>query len=46
MWLIRIPLAFFLSARMGLRGVWIAMAVELTVRGLVMISRLAMKKQK
>lgn len=32
-WIVRIPLAIALAGNMGLRGVWIAMAVELCVRG-------------
>ena len=40
MWLVRIPLAAFLSGRIGLRGVWIAMCVELTVRGLLFLGML------
>lgn len=41
MWLVRIPLAAFLASRLGLAGAWVAMAVELCVRGLLMGSRLA-----
>ena len=33
MWFVRIPLAMFLSPRIGLQGVWIAMCIELCVRG-------------
>lgn len=36
-WLIRIPLAAIMAGSMGLRGVWIAMAVELSVRGIVFL---------
>ena len=43
-WLVRIPLAALLSVRMGLAGVWVAMAVELTVRGLIFLVRLKVKK--
>lgn len=39
-WGVRIPLAAFLASRIGLRGAWIAMAVELCVRGLFMLGRL------
>ena len=38
-WLVRIVLAFFLASRMGLQGVWIAMAVELTFRGIIFLLR-------
>ena len=38
-WLVRIVLAFFLASRMGLQGVWIAMAVELTFRGIIFLIR-------
>lgn len=37
MWLVRIPLAFVLSLSLGLRGVWIAMCIELCVRGVLFI---------
>ena len=43
-WLVRIPLAYMLAQTMGLRGVWMAMCIELTVRGLIFIIRLRMKK--
>ena len=33
MWLVRIPLAFVLSKNYGLQGVWLAMCIELCVRG-------------
>ncbi len=45
-WLVRIPLAYVLAQTMGLKGVWLAMAIELTVRGLIFIVRLKMKKIK
>lgn len=41
MWVVRLPLAAFLAPQIGLRGVWIAMAIELTVRGLLFFVRLA-----
>ncbi len=44
MWLIRLPLAWFLAPRLGLRGVWIAMALELTARGIVFLVRFARGK--
>lgn len=40
MWGVRITLAAILAPHMGLTGVWIAMASELTVRGLVFLARL------
>lgn len=40
MWLIRLGMAYYLSLSYGLRGVWIAMAVELSVRGLLFLARL------
>ncbi|MDE6826368.1 MAG: MATE family efflux transporter, partial [Paramuribaculum sp.] len=39
-WLIRLPLAAWLAPIMGLSGVWIAMAVELTLRGIFFLWRL------
>ncbi len=42
MWLVRIPLAYVLAPRIGLRGVWIAMWLQLTVCGtlfLIMLYR-------
>jgi len=38
-WLVRISLACVLASTMGLRGVWIAMAVELCFRGLIFLWR-------
>ncbi|MBR3693142.1 MAG: MATE family efflux transporter [Erysipelotrichales bacterium] len=38
-WGVRLVLAYFLVESMGLHGVWIAMAVELCVRGLLMLYR-------
>lgn len=43
MWCIRLPLAAFLSKSMGLRGVWIAMCIELCVRGTLFLIRLGGK---
>lgn len=45
-WLIRIPLAAILARTMGLQGVWLAMCIELTVRGLIFLLRLRFKKIK
>lgn len=39
-WLVRIPLAWWLAQSMGLRGVWMAMAIELTFRGTIFLIRL------
>lgn len=39
-WLVRIPLAAILAPSMGLRGVWIAMAIELTFRGVIFVLRM------
>lgn len=39
-WLVRVPLAWFLSMELGLIGVWIAMCAELIFRGLIFLSRL------
>lgn len=44
MWLIRLPLAYFLAPILGLRGVWIGMALELTGRGFLYLLRLKTKK--
>ena len=38
-WIVRLGLALFLVGRLGLPGMWIAMAVELCVRGLLMLYR-------
>lgn len=39
-WAVRIPLAALLAPTMGLRGVWIAMAVELSFRGIIFLWRM------
>ena len=44
MWAIRIPLALFLSPRMGLAGVWTAMCIELCIRGVLFLARQAQGK--
>lgn len=44
MWVIRLPLAAYLSKRYGLAGVWIAMCIELCVRGILFLIRLSGKK--
>ncbi len=38
MWLIRLPLAAFLAPRIGLRGVWIAMCIQLTICGILFLA--------
>ncbi|MBO4850612.1 MAG: MATE family efflux transporter [Prevotella sp.] len=40
MWFIRLTLAYFLSIEYGLVGVWTAMAIELTFRGVMLTVRL------
>lgn len=40
-WLVRIPLAAILAPTMGLRGVWIAMCIELIFRGAIFLWRMA-----
>ena len=40
MWIVRISLAVILAASMGLTGVWIAMCIELCVRGSLFLFRL------
>lgn len=40
-WLVRVPLAAFLASSMGLRGVWLAMCIELSFRGAIFLWRLA-----
>lgn len=40
MWFVRLTLAYGLSKGYGLEGVWIAMAVELTFRGILFLVRL------
>ena len=39
-WIVRLPLAWILSRTMGLKGVWIAMCVELIFRGSIFLVRL------
>ena len=38
-WVVRLGLAVLLVGNLGLHGMWIAMAVELCVRGLLMLYR-------
>ena len=46
MWLIRLTLAYSLASQYGLRGVWFAMAVELSLRGMMFIFYLFKRLQK
>lgn len=39
-WAVRIPIAAILAPSMGLRGVWLAMCIELCFRGLIFLWRL------
>ena len=41
MWCVRLTLAWALAQSYGLRGVWIAMAIELTFRGIIFLLRIA-----
>ena len=40
MWVIRLGLALFLIPRFGLEGYWYAMAVELSVKGVIFAVRI------
>ena len=40
MWAVRLTLAAMLAPRFGLKGVWTAMAIELTFRGCIFLARL------
>ena len=40
MWLVRLTLAAFLAPKMGLKGVWIAMCIDLITRGALFLIRL------
>ena len=44
MWMIRIPLSLYLAPRIGLEGVWLAMCIELCVRGILFLIREAQGK--
>lgn len=44
MWAVRLPLAAVLAKHMGLAGVWIAMCIELCVRGVLFLVRLCGKR--
>ena len=43
-WIVRLGLAVLLVKPLGLTGMWIAMGVELCVRGLLMLYRLRTTK--
>ena len=40
MWCVRLSLAALMARDYGLRGVWTAMAIELTFRGAIFLTRL------
>ena len=40
LWIVRLGLSFLLVKRFALEGIWIAMTVELCLRGLLMLARL------
>lgn len=44
MWGIRLPIALLLIGSLGLTGMWIAMACELSIKGLIFLWRLRSKK--
>ncbi len=44
MWGVRLTLAYFLAPRYGLRGVWTAMAIDLSFRGIIFLVRLVRGK--
>jgi Na+-driven multidrug efflux pump len=43
-WIVRVTLTLLLAPTMGLRGVWIAMAIELCFRGTIFTLRLCTRK--
>ncbi|MCR5229983.1 MAG: MATE family efflux transporter [Solobacterium sp.] len=43
-WGVRLPMAWYLSKTMGLTGCWIAMASEISVRGILFLIRLKREK--
>lgn len=43
-WLVRLPLAVFLTGKIGLKGAWIAMCLELCFRGTIFLIRLYREK--
>ena len=44
MWIVRIGLALILTPRLGLKGYWIAMSIELVFRGAIFILRIHGKR--
>ncbi len=46
MWIVRLPLAAFLAPRYGLRGVWVAMWLQLTVCGILFLVTLYRETRK
>ncbi|MBR6079721.1 MAG: MATE family efflux transporter [Treponema sp.] len=46
LWIVRLGLSFLLVKNLSLVGIWIAMAIELCFRGLVMLVRLLVKTKK
>ncbi len=42
-WIVRLPLSYLLALSIGLYGVWVAMSIELCVRGSLMLIRLRNK---
>ncbi len=44
MWVVRIGLAFILTPKIGLAGYWIAMCIELNVRGIIFFLRIRGKR--
>ena len=44
MWVVRIGLAFILTPKFGLAGYWIAMCIELNVRGIIFFLRIRGKR--
>ena len=45
MWLVRLPLAAWLTTKMGLAGMWTAMCLELWFRGIIFLVRLRKKSR-
>lgn len=43
-WLVRVPLAWWLARVSGLKGVWLAMCIELSFRGTIFLCRLFFTK--
>lgn len=44
-WLVRIPLSAILATKIGLEGVWLAMCIELCVRGIFYLIKFATSKR-